>query len=439
MRRSRYQTADAMTEDFLHFIWQHRYFDHQDLRTADGRSLTIIFPGFHNRDAGPDFFQSRIRLDDLEWVGGIEIHLRASDFFLHGHQHDHAYGAIILHVVWTWDKDVFLMDGSIAPVLILKGRISQDLLNRYGSLINGRTTILCSDQFTQVPLPSVHAMMEQASSRRLDQKASEVLVLARQCSMNWPEVTYRLTARAFGLNVNAIPFLRLAQLIPFKILMRIRSDLFRTEAMLFGMAGFLEGEPLDGWQQNLKTEFKHLVNTFNLRNPMDVSEWKFLRMRPGNFPTIRLAQFAAFVHQMISWGDAQEMVRVVTALCPSAYWTTHYLFGKETAARDVVPGRGFADLLLINVWVPVMLARATYLNQPELKAQAIRMLNSLSPEQNAITRLFREAGIKPTNAFETQGLVYQFRNYCFNKRCLDCELGMDLLGRSQKRPLLESF
>lgn len=432
LRRGKSITAEEMTEEFLHYIWQHRYFDHRKLQTADGRNLQVIFPGFHNRDAGPDFFQSHIKLDNLEWVGATEIHLKASDFFTHGHQNDAAYGSVILHVVWNHDSDVYLKDGTIPPVLVLNGRVSDDLLTRYESLIYRNENILCAPQLSDVRPGSVHAMIEQAATRRLEQKAGEVVALARQCSMSWTEVTYRLTARAFGLSVNAHSFLRLAQLIPLKIISRLRHDQIKLESLLFGMAGFLEGSPRDEWHYKLQTEYKHLRNVYTLKNSMDQTEWKFLRMRPPNFPTIRIAQFASFLHQIDRWGDPDEMMSVMASLNPSAYWSDHFLFGKKSKGIiSPVPGKGFSDHLLINVWVPVMLARASYLNQTELKSQVIRMLNSLSPEQNALIRAFSEVGIKPANGFEAQGLILQYRDYCSRKRCLECEIGLDLLGRSQ--------
>lgn len=420
-----------MTEDFLHFIWQHQYFDHRDLQTTDHRTLQIIFPGFHNHDAGPDFYQSRIKLGELEWVGGVEIHLFSSDFMLHGHHLDRAYGAVILHVVWEADEEVMLHDGFSPPVLILRGRISNDLLERYGSLVHRTAPILCGDQLPKVGLTSVYAMIERAASRRLEEKAAEAITMARQCAMNWPEVTYRLTARVFGLKVNGIPFLRLAQLTPLKILMKVSSDVFQTEALLFGMAGFLEDEPADQWQRALKKEFNHLRIKFQLHPPMDVSEWKFLRMRPPNFPTIRIAQFAAFVSRLEEWGQLEKLEEILSDLQTSLYWSEHFVFGKPTLLRqDTAPGKDFNHLLVVNVWVPVMLARAMYMNHPELKAEAVRLLHSLPPEKNAVTRWFSDAGITPANAFETQGLLFQHRNGCLQKRCLDCEVGMKILGRS---------
>jgi len=425
-----------MTEAFLHFIWQRQYFDNSNLTTAAGKPLEILFQGFHNQNAGPDFFQSRIRIDDIEWVGAVEIHLRSSDFFAHGHHKDEAYGTVVLHVVWEQEGDVHLHDHWSPPVLVMKGRIEPELIARYENLVYRPSPVLCGDSLSGVNPASVHAMISQAAAMRLEQKIAEVRELIDRCGMNRQEAAYRLTARAFGLHVNAEPFMRLAELFPLKILLRIGEDLPCIEALLFGVAGFLDGAPEDDWHAGLQKEFNHMKKKFPALRTMKKCEWKFLRMRPHNFPTLRIAQFAALIRyapELISDHlpeSLSEIRQAVSRIRPSFYWERHYRFGVAASGQPVaVPGKNFYELYMINVRIPMTLAGAAYFNEPGLKEKAVGLLHEIAPEKNSVVRLFSEAGIKPASAFETQGLLHQYHRLCVNRKCMQCEVGLDILGR----------
>lgn len=425
-----------MTEAFLHFIWQHQYFDSTCLTTEDGKLLRILFPGFHNHNAGPDFFQSRIRIDELEWVGAVEIHLKASDFFVHGHHKDEAYGTVVLHVVWEQDGDVHLHDQWSPPVLVLKKYARQDILARYQNLVYRPAPVLCSDQISAVNPAVIHSMMSQAAAMRFELKISEVFDLINRCGLNRREAAYRLTARAFGLHVNAEAFMRLAGLIPLRVLIRAGTNLLMVEALLFGVAGFLDGPPEDERHEALQKEFLHLKSKFPKMNTMKKSEWKFLRMRPHNFPTLRIAQFAALICQapeLISDqypSDTSEIRKSVSRIHPSEYWETHYRFGQEAPKRQfAMPGKYFFEKYMINVRIPLILAAATYFNEPALKEKAVGLMHELAPEKNSIMRMFSDAGIKPASAFESQGLLHQYHRFCVTHKCLHCEVGLDILGR----------
>lgn len=426
-----------MNESFLHYLWQHQYFDHQELGTTDGRKLTIHFPGFHNSNSGPDFFQCRIRIGDIEWIGAVEIHLKSSHFLVHQHLHDPAYRIVVLHVVWENDQDITLPDGFTLPVLELHGRVPEQLIQTYGHLIFREEPIVCGSALSTVSPTAIWSMIGQAAARRMEQKTKEVSDFLMENNYTWQEVTYRLMARSFGLKVNAQAFLRLAELLPFKKISRLRGDRFRMESALFGVAGFLEEDLQDDYHSALKREFDSIRKILRLSVVMNKVEWKFLRMRPRNFPTIRLAQFAAFLDaagDMLSVPTDQELLdrfRSLPAIGTSTYWQTHYRFG--VSAKDPfepVLGKKFIDHCLVNLWTPICLSRAAYLREPGVKEWALSVLQSIPPESNLILRKWKEWGILPANAFESQGLLFQYQHYCSRKKCLECEVGLDLLGRS---------
>jgi len=425
-----------MTEAFLHFIWQRQYFDSSNLTTADGKPIEILFQGFHNQNAGPDFFQSRIRIDDIEWVGAVEIHLRSSDFFAHGHHKDEAYGTVVLHVVWEQEGDVHLHDHWSPPVLVLKGRVEPELIARYENLVYKPSPVLCGDSLSGVNPAAVHAMISQAAAMRLEQKIAEVSKLIEHCGMNRQEAAYRLTARTFGLHVNAEPFMRLASLVPLKILLRFGKEIFPIESLLFGVAGFLDGAPEDEWHAALQKEFLHMKKKFSALRTMNKCEWKFLRMHPHNFPTLRIAQFAALIScapELISDHlpeDLSEIRKAFSRIRPSLYWEQHFRFGVAASGQPMaVPGTKFFELFMINVRVPLALAGAVHFNEPGLKEKAVGLLHGIAAEKNSVVRLFSDVGIKPASAFESQGLLHQYQRLCANRKCMECEVGLDILGR----------
>lgn len=425
-----------MTEAFLHFIWQHQYFNLHQLTTEDGRSLHVMFPGFHNQNAGPDFLQSHIRVGDMEWVGAVEIHIKSSDFFAHGHHKDAAYGTVVLHVVWEQEGDVYLHDRWCPPVLVMKGRVEPELIERYENLVYRPSPVLCSKSLSSVNPAVVHAMISQAAAMRLEHKIAEVSELVKRCGMNRQEAAYRLVARTFGLQVNAEPFLRLSGLVPLKLLLRFGQNLFSIEALLFGVAGFLDGQPLDDWHTALQKEFSHMKVRFSLQRTMNKSEWKFLRMRPHNFPTFRIAQFAALVCQspeLITDSfpeNSSEILKSLSIIRPSTYWEDHYRFGAKASGRPVtVPGNSFFERYMINVRIPLSLVYAVYFNEPGLKEKAVGLLQGIAAEKNSVVGLFSEAGITPSSAFESQGLLYQYQRFCISRKCLQCEIGLNLLDR----------
>jgi len=425
-----------MNESFLHYLWQHQYFDHQNLRTTDGRNLVVVFPGFYNTNSGPDFFQCRIQIDEMEWFGAVEIHLKSSHFLLHGHHQDPAYHVVVLHVVWENDKDITLADGYDLPVLELRPRVPVERIQKYDQLIYREDPILCASALSSVSPATLWFMIGQAAARRMEQKTTELNALLLENHFNWEEVAYRLLVKAFGLKVNGQAFLRLSTLLPLRKIMRLRGDRFRMESALFGVAGILAGDGLDAYHKELQREFEHLRKVLRISFVMSGSEWKFMRMRPRNFPTIRLAQLAAFLDQagdmLCAPSDQELLVRLqsIKSVEPSDYWKSHYRFGVPAKNPFVAKlGKKFMQHCLINIWAPLCLARSGYHSEPGLKEWVVSVLQQVPPENNRIVRDWQRCGLSPANAFESQGLLHQYEYQCARKKCLECEVGLSLLGR----------
>lgn len=428
-----------MNESFLHYLWQYQYFDHQQLCTSDGRNLAVLFPGFHNANSGPDFFQCRIRIDEMEWVGAVEIHLKSSDFLHHRHLEDPAYHVVVLHVVWENDLEITLPDGFALPMLELRPRVPVERIERYGQLIYREEPILCARALSTVSPAVIWSMIGQAGARRLEQKTKELHDLLSQTHFNWEEVTYRLLLKAFGLKVNGPAFLRLSALLPLRKIMRLQGDRFRMESVLFGVAGFLEGDGVDAYHTDLKREFEHLRKVLRISFIMSKSEWKFMRMRPRNFPTIRLAQLASFLDQagdlLHAPSDRELLYRFqsVSSIEPSLYWKSHYRFGVLAHKPFCAAlGKKFLDHCLINIWAPLCLTRSSHLTEPGLKEWVVSVLQQVPPENNHIIRDWQRNGLSAANAYESQGLLHQYQNQCTRKKCLECEVGLALLGRPNK-------
>ena len=425
-----------MNESFLHYLWQHQYFDQQNLCTSDGRKLVVLFPGFHNANSGPDFFQCRIRIGEMEWVGAVEIHLKSSHFLHHRHLEDPAYHVVVLHVVWQNDLDITLSDGYALPVFELKPRVPVERIQKFGHLIYRGDSILCAHALSTVSPAVIWSMIGQAAARRLEEKTKELQGFLVETHFNWEEVAYRLLLKAFGLKVNNLAFLRLSTLLPFRKLRRLRGDRFRLESALFGVAGFLEDDGVDAYHADLKREFIHIRNVLRISNIMTNSEWKYMRMRPRNFPTLRLAQLAAFLDQagdlLQTSSNRELLVRLqsIASIEPSTYWNSHFRFGVPAKIPfEARLGKKFMQHCLINIWAPFCLARSGYYGEPGLKDWIVSVLQKVPAENNRIIRKWRQSGLLASNAFESQGLLYQYQYYCSRKKCLECEVGMDLLGR----------
>ncbi len=423
-----------MSESFIHYLWQFQYFSKHDLRTTQGEEVIVFNPGYKNTHAGPDFFQSRIKIGELEWIGSVEIHIHSSSWQMHKHDVDEAYENVVLHVVWNDDKPVKRMDGSIIPTLELKSRVDDVLHLAYKKLVNSAEEIPCASSFGNVSQIIKLLMLDRALLERLETKAHDVNLILLRNNNDWEETAYQVLAKNFGFHVNADPFLQLAQSLPYKILMKHSDKLIQIEALLFGQAGFLEEAQEDEYASTLKREYVLLSRKYNLSSGrLNKTQWKFLRLRPANFPTIRLAQFAKLLFlrknlfsNMVE-ASADMQWKNFFSMQQSEYWQRHYQFQKET--KEEIPAFGQMSIhnVLINSLVPVLVAYGKSKDDQMLVDRAIAILQQVKSEANNITRLWTSLELKSKNAFDSQAMIELHNNFCLKRRCLECMVGASLI------------
>lgn len=417
-----------MKEDFLHFLWRWRRFNAQTLVTTEGQTVDILHPGTPNEHAGPDFFNARLRIADTEWAGNVEMHLKASEWLAHGHDRDSAYDNVLLHVVWEEDQPIRRPNGERIPCLELKNRVQSRLLDIYQRLEHERAWIPCQTFYPQTPDIVRLNWLDRLLVERLEQKTEAIAVQLALTENHWEEAFYRSLARNFGLKVNAEPFEALARSLPLAILAKHKNNLVQVEALLFGQAGFLDEPFKDEYPRLLAQEYRHLRHKYGL-TPLATVQWKFARLRPANFPTVRLAQFAALVHRaahLFSKVLEAETLRALEHLFdapPSAYWKDHFQFDKPSISRPKPPGRDFVQLLVINTITPFLFYYGKSKTLAPLQQRALAFLEALPPEDNHIVDGWAALGTKASNAYQSQALLQLKTRYCDHKRCLSCGIG----------------
>ena len=422
-----------MNELFLHYVWQYQYFDKTDLRTTSGETIRIFSAGSRNPDAGPDFLQARLKIGDIQWVGSVEIHIDSAGWHQHSHQHDPAYDNVILHVVWMDTMPVVRNDGNLLPTLELHQRVDDNLLEQYKNLMGSISIIPCSPMLDRVRPIVILNTLDKMLITRLESRADGILKMLDRNRGDWQETAYQLLARNYGFKINADPFLQLAQALPLKVLRKHSDKLLQLEALLFGVAGFLDEDRIDSYYLLLKREYLLLRQKFSLdQKSMRAMQWKFLRLRPANFPTLRLAQLAALLafEQNIFASFLDGDVRSLTGLFqqpPSEYWQHHYNFKSYTARKDAVIGTDAVNNLLINTVAPLLAAYAIFTDSQQHMEKAIRILQQLPAESNKIISKWNAVSLKCKNAFDSQALIEMYSNLCSRHRCLDCNIGASLV------------
>ena len=431
-----------MREDFYHYVWQHQYFDKADLRTAAGEEIQVLKPGHRNADAGPDFLNARLRLGDVEWNGAVEIHLRASDWSRHQHQTDPKYDQVILHVVGQHDADVARTNGSLIPTLALQTRLAPELLARYQALMEAPAAapLPCVPLLPQVPEITRTMMVERALMERVERKADDVLALHQHLGQDWEATAYHALMAAFGFQKNSEPLARLAKALPLSVLRRHRHNQRQLEALLFGQAGFLvenEETATDDYIRDLRQEHDFLRHKYQLGAvALAAHEWNYLRLRPANFPPVRLGQLTGLLHARPALFDALLTARSVAALIEffqapvPQYWRTHFRPGRA----GKVPGLGQSSiyLLIANAVVPLRVAYARHTGQPALVESSVGLLSELPAEHNQYTDVYEALGFAHRSAADSQGLLALHKSYCTPRRCLHCAIGSRLV--QQPRP-----
>lgn len=421
-----------MDEQFLHYVWKFQKFS-SPIHTTDGKLICIFSTGHHNHDSGPDFEEARIKIEEIEWMGQIEIHVRSSNWNKHYHQEDAAYQNVILHVVWEHDADIHIK-GEKIPTLELKGIVNYNLINRYQKFMDSRSDILCHAQLNKVPAIIFDNMIEKALVERLETKAEEVRLLLKGTHNNWEEVTYLILAKNMGFSVNKRAFFQLAKDTSHKILIKYHYKMGLIEALLFGQAGFLEN-PQDDYQLNLKKEYDYLKKKHQLTSRVTASLWKKGRMRPANSPTVRIAQFAALVSNypqlfnfLIHLEDPKQLQKALQ-IEVSPYWKRHYDFGKKRKKQTGSMGASTIENLIINTLSPLLATYSLFVDNQKYMDKALQFLEVTKSETNYMTKKWEILGKSSKNAFNSQGQIALYKGYCLPKRCLHCAIGTRIIGQ----------
>jgi len=423
-----------MNEDFLHYLWKHRQFDLTHLQTEDGEVLEIINPGQHNLNAGPDFLDARLRIGGTLWAGNVEIHLTSSDWYKHGHQNDPAYDNVILHVVFNQDKAVEAPEGSIIPTIALKDRIDYQSYRKYKAWLAEGKFIPCDKIVDQVPQIIKTSAVHAAAVERLSLKSAisrDHLILTKG---DMEGAFYRIFLRALGMKVNALPFEQLARITPYELIRKVSSNKTQLEALLLGQAGFLDTSKTDHpYVEQLKEEFSFLRKKHVL-SPMPISAWKLFRLRPQNFPQVRLAQVSTFYHKHTSVARAvsemetpQELNDFFTVKIAHGFWLDHYTLDAESPSRTKSFGKDFLKHLVINAVVPFVISLADYNRDESYREKAINLLEKLPSERNSIIRSFEKLDFTVKSSFDSQGIIQLKENFCDRKKCLGCKVGIHLM------------
>ncbi len=423
----------TVREEFMSYVWRYQRLKGGIYKTVDGQELKIIKTGVINVNAGPDFDQARIIIGDIEWVGSVELHVKASDWNLHKHPVDYAYDKVILHVVWENDAEIKRPDGSSIPTFELKNYIETDFVKRFDAIIKSNSEIKCQAHLSGISGLSKSSMLEKALAHRLESKAEVFLPMLKVLKNDFEEFSYRIFCRFMGFKLNAEAFQKLAENLPFSVVRKHKDNLHQLEALFFGQAGFLENSK-DDYAVSLKTEYDFLKQKYNLQNGvMNRSHWQFLRTRPGNFPTVRIAQIASILHSISGVFDVFVLnldiknVAKVLRTSPSEYWQKHYDFGKIAAKPMAGMGKSSADVLLLNCASLLLNIYSTETDNPMYFQKAIKLLEELKPEINVITGKWQALGISPNDAFESQALIEQYNGFCALNRCLACPIGHEIL------------
>lgn len=419
-------------EQLLHYLWKYRLYRPSNLTTTQGDTLEIIDPGLENTDAGPDFFNAKIRINGTVWAGSVEIHQKASDWLAHGHSADKAYENVILHVVETDDGTVFRQNGEAIPQLVLP--IPEQVIDNMEWLLTRDSPVACLERLPAIDPVFRLQWMDALLAERLERKTDDILRWLDLYQKDWNEVFYILLCRNFGFGVNSDAFERLARSLPLKCILKQRPSASQVEALFLGQAGLLNDSNGNRhhYYRLLQQEYSFLRKKYGLE-PLEPHIFRNLRLRPDATPHIKLVELAAIwirhdtlFSSVLSARTPREL-KDFFRVPASAFWDTHYNFLRPSPHRKKQLGENALNMLLINTVVPLMFAYGLYHRMDEHKARALRLLASIPPEQNSIISLFSQVGMKPRNAGDTQALIQLKRNYCEQKKCLYCRLGFQLL------------
>lgn len=422
-----------IAEELLHFVWQFRLFNQLELYTTDNEHVKIQFVGEYNKDAGPDFLQACVTIAGRSWHGNIELHIDGNDWIAHGHHLNAAYNSVILHVVFKNPVPAYRQDGTTIPCLVVGTFLAEQLLDKYQKLMDGRHWIACEAQLSKVNEVFIQMAKGRMLAERMEQQYLRVKNLYKQTKADWEKILFVIFSRSFGMKVNAEVFMQLGETIDLSILRKYIEEPMKQEALFFGQGGFLSGDLCDDYAKELKEEYIYLNEIHRLQEPK-LSGWKYLRMRPINFPPFRIAQLVgvygrnpylfANLLESTSLDDALNLLKFNRT---ASYWNNHYRFDKFTTTHHTKLSKIFIYHLLINAFIPVLFSYGKMMGQQPLQNRALDWLEELKAENNYIIRLFCERGLSVSSATDTQALLQLKKAYCDKKRCLECVIGLSIL------------
>lgn len=421
-------------EQLLHYVWKHKILPLCELRTMDGRCVEVLNPGRHNTNAGPDFLDAKVKLDGTVWVGNVEIHQRTSDWFRHHHDQDAAYENIILHVAEEIDQKLFYPNGQEIPQLQLS--VPAYVRDNYEKLNRNDGNPRCREVVGSLSTFLIHNWMTSLTLERFEERTRQILQRREALDKNWEDTLFVTLARNLGFGINGDAFEQWAHSIPMSAVGKHRDNLFQIEAIFFGQAGLLEEDIMDDYYLKLQKEYRYLRQKFTL-TPIEAKRWKFLRLRPQNFPHIRIAQLAMlYYEQRLNLSrllNAENLTEVNALLLThvSDYWRTHYTFGgKETKPIEKLLSPASIELIVINSVAPILFAYGKYKSDQALCDRAFSLWEQLKAENNAIIRNWAAAGVLCENAADSQALIQLHHQYCLRRDCLRCQFGYEYLRRT---------
>ena len=434
-------------EQLLHYCWKHKLWPKEGLSTTDGRFVEVIDPGLHNHNSGPDFFNAKVNIGGTLWVGNVEIHDKSSDWYLHGHQTDSHYDNVVLHVVGVADRDVQTSSGLYVPQLCLA--VPQSVSDNYEELLRTDAYPPCYRIIPSLTRLTVHSWMAALQTERLEQKTIAIEERVKQANGSWEDAFFVTLARNYGFGINGEAFEQWACHIPLQAVGKHRDNLFQIEAIFLGQAGLLELNTIperyqqdalnEGYFAKLRNEYQYLSHKFSLQ-PMNANLWRFLRLRPQNFPHIRISQLANLYFErrasLSALVECQDMVALAEMLQTQVtpYWEIHYTFGSESVRNQKRLSPASINLQIINTCIPMLFAYGRHSLKEELCDKAFDFLEQLKAENNHIIRMWQECGLEVQTAGDSQALIQLKREYCDKRDCLRCRIGYEYL----KRPLTPS-
>jgi hypothetical protein len=427
-----------MKEEFLQYVWKFQQFKSNELVTTEGLPVEVVYPGEHNVNAGPDFLNARIRIGGTLWAGNVEVHVRASDWYRHNHHHDPSYKNVILHVVYTPDKEVHGNYSKAIPVLRLDDKIDFQSYRYYKAWLKKSGFIPCEGSVSSVPEMVKQDALESMAVERIQEKSQYLLDALRLSKGDLEQVFYASLCRSLGLKVNAMPFEQLSNKAPFKLVRKYRDQPIKLEALLLGQAGFLSDKCLeDPYIATIKEEYSFIQSKHALE-PMGISSWKLSRLRPASFPPLRIAQLSqiysnhpGLAAKIMETETYEELATIFSVEPRHVFWRNHFSLNTVSAiASSKSLGANTVRTIVINTVIPFLFATSSFNRDGFFREKALNLLESMKPENNKITRSYSSLGFPTSSAIHSQGMIGLKKRFCEQSQCLNCKIGVFILKKS---------